>query len=65
MALQPGHYLTSRYQIIALLGQGGMGSVYRAYDLKFKRDIVIKERTPDPTASAQTLAQASAQFKDS
>jgi eukaryotic-like serine/threonine-protein kinase len=41
MALNPGTKLGS-YEIVGLLGAGGMGEVYRARDSKLKRDVAIK-----------------------
>jgi predicted ATPase len=41
MALTIGTQLGS-HEITALLGKGGMGEVYRARDLKLKRDVAIK-----------------------
>ena len=41
MALAPGAKL-GPYEVIAPLGAGGMGEVYRARDLKVNRDIAIK-----------------------
>jgi serine/threonine protein kinase len=41
MSLQIGQQLGS-YQIISLIGKGGMGEVYRAKDTKLKRDVAIK-----------------------
>ncbi len=63
MPLTPGQLLHQRYQIHSLLGQGGMGSVYRATDTVMQRVVAIKERTPDSNATPQGLAQARAQFE--
>lgn len=41
MSLSPGNRLGA-YEIVALLGRGGMGEVYRARDLKLDRDVAIK-----------------------
>jgi len=41
--LDTGEILESRYRIDALLGQGCMGAVYRAVDLKFSALVAIKE----------------------
>jgi outer membrane protein assembly factor BamB len=53
--LQPGATLQNRYQIQGVLGVGGMGSVYRARDLRFpnvSKLVAVKEilnLAPDPT----------------
>jgi len=41
MPLQPGDKL-GHYEILSLLGKGGMGEVYRGRDTKLKRDVAIK-----------------------
>jgi eukaryotic-like serine/threonine-protein kinase len=41
MALEPGHRL-GPYEIVAPLGAGGMGEVYRARDPRLEREVAIK-----------------------
>ena len=41
MSLSPGTRLGS-YEVTALIGQGGMGEVYRARDTKLGRDVALK-----------------------
>ncbi|MBU0702321.1 MAG: serine/threonine protein kinase [Chloroflexi bacterium] len=62
--LAPGVVLRKRYKILAPVGQGGMGAVYRAEDLRLEgRICAIKEVRPDPDASPEALAQAQEQFR--
>ena len=63
MSLEPGQILNNRYQITALLGHGGMCSVYRAHDQTLNRAVAIKERRPDPNATTTGLVEARAQFQ--
>jgi len=41
MALAPGVRL-GVYEVVALIGAGGMGEVYRARDPRLARDVAIK-----------------------
>jgi serine/threonine protein kinase/Tol biopolymer transport system component len=43
MTLTVGTLLNNRYRIISILGQGGMGSVYRAFDENLRLDVAVKE----------------------
>ena len=46
MALTAGARL-AQYEIVGLIGDGGMGVVYRARDSKLKRDVAIKTLTEE------------------
>jgi serine/threonine-protein kinase len=45
------------YEVIALLGEGGMGQVYRATDTKLKRQVAIKVLPPSLAGDADRLAR--------
>jgi len=61
MTLSPGTRL-GPYEILAQLGAGGMGEVYRAKDFKLKRDVAIKvlpqSLATDPDALARFEREA-------
>jgi len=64
--LEPGVVLRSRYEIRELVGQGGMGAVYKASDLRLEgRVCAVKEVLPalSETASEEELAQIAEQFR--
>jgi len=56
MALSPGVRL-GHYEIVAALGAGGMGEVYRAKDLKLGRDVAIKVLRPAFAQDPERLAR--------
>jgi serine/threonine-protein kinase len=62
MSFTIGQVVHNRYRIDALLGQGGMGAVYRAWDVNLNIPVALKEMTPDPHADTHTLAQLRQQF---
>lgn len=47
LVLKPGIVLSGMYQIIRLIGRGGMGAVYMAYDMRLDMKVAIKVISPE------------------
>ncbi len=56
-ALQPGDVLGGRYEILQLLGEGGMGAVYKAMDRELNRPVALKLIRPQLAANPSILAR--------
>ena len=61
--IEPGVILRERYKIHRIIGQGGMGSIYLAEDLRLEgRQCALKEVIHENSLSDDTLHQAQEQF---
>ena len=61
--IEPGVILRERYKIHRIIGQGGMGSIYLAEDLRLEgRRCALKEVIHENSLSDDTLHQAQEQF---
>ena len=55
--LQIGTVLGSRYEILELLGEGGMGAVYKAADREVDRIVALKVIRPEMASNPEILAR--------
>ncbi|HMH79658.1 MAG TPA: hypothetical protein VK514_05515, partial [Candidatus Acidoferrum sp.] len=55
--LQPGDVLGSRYEIWSVLGEGGMGTVYKALDREVDHLVALKLIRPDMAANPVILTR--------
>jgi len=64
MPLQTGQILNQRYRIDRLLGQGGFGAVYLAWDLNLQAQVALKESlSSSPLAEKQFRREANLLFR--
>jgi serine/threonine protein kinase len=62
--LKPGDVLRDRYEIVEIIGQGGMGCIYKAADLRLEgRYTAIKEIQPDTADTLEGREQDRRQFQ--
>jgi tetratricopeptide (TPR) repeat protein len=55
--LQSGDVLGGRYEILQMLGEGGMGAVYKAMDRELDRPVALKLIRPELAANPSILAR--------
>ncbi len=56
-AFSPGDIVIGRFRIVRLLGSGGMGDVYEAFDQELSQAIALKSIRPEIVASTGVLSR--------
>ena len=55
LLLQPGTIIGNRYRLVQILGEGGMGAVYKARDMELDRVIALKVIRPELASNPEIL----------
>jgi len=63
MSLKTGSILANRYEIIERLGIGGMGWVYKAFDMEVNEKVALKLIRPEIASNAQTIKRFQNEIK--
>ena len=54
-AIEPGTVIGERFEVLQLLGEGGMGAVYKAHDRELERDVALKLIRPELARNPEIL----------
>jgi tRNA A-37 threonylcarbamoyl transferase component Bud32/tetratricopeptide (TPR) repeat protein len=57
-----GRLVAGRYELAAIVGQGGMGQVWTAYDRRLDRRVAVKLLRPDKVAAGQDVTELRQRF---
>ena len=57
MKLSPGQVVQRRYRIVRLLGQGGFGAVYRAWDMQMEGPCALKQNLAPASETGEQFAR--------
>jgi len=61
--LSPGSLFAERYRIIEEVGRGGMGMLYRAFDLKLREEVALKTIKNEIASDQETIDRFSDELK--
>jgi serine/threonine-protein kinase len=62
MILKTGQLLQDRFEVLSLLGKGGMGFVYLCHDKKLSKDLALKFLNPDQAGDRRRSERFSREF---